>query len=265
MTSDQIAVFVVLFATMTLFVWGRWRYDMVAMSALLASVFLGTVPAERAFAGFGHPAVITVAAVLIISRALQASGVVELLANMLARTRHTTTLQIGATSALTAIFSGFMNNVGALALMLPVAVRNASRSHCRPSMILMPLSFASLLGGLVTLIGTPPNIIIATYRADITGTPFSMFDFMPVGLPIAIVGLLFITLVGWRLIPRRGDDDQHDEGHFPINAYVTQATVPEDSALVGDEIRKIEEICANEVTVMAIIRGRRRMLAPRRK
>ena len=262
MTTQQILVFAVLGATMVAFVWGRWRYDLVAVTALLAAVFLGLVPSEHAFSGFGHPAVITVAAVLIISRALQSSGVVDGLANILARTRHTTTLQIGANNLVTALFSGFMNNVGALALMLPVALRNCSRSHCRPSMLLMPLSFASLLGGLVTLVGTPPNIIIATFRADAVGEPFRMFDFAPVGLPVALVGLAFITFIGWRLLPRNEASDAARDDRFHIDRYVSQATVPADSELVGSLVRRIERVCSNEVSVMAIIRGRRRILAP---
>ncbi len=262
MTAAQATVLVVLLSAMILFVWGRWRYDIVALLALLASVFLGAVPAERAFSGFGHPAVITVAAVLVISRALQASGIVDRLASALAHTRHSIVLQIGATTSLTALFSGFMNNIGALALMLPVALRNASESRCRPSMILMPLSFASLLGGLVTLVGTPPNIIIATFRGQRAGEAFGMFDFMPVGLPVAAVGLLYITLVGWRLVPGARSGAQSTEERFRIDSYIAQATVPESSALVGAQVRKIEQLCADEVTVMAIIRGRRRLLAP---
>ena len=263
MTTEQLTVLVVLAVTMVLFVWGRWRYDVVAVAALLVSVYLGIVPAHHAFYGFGHPAVITVAAVLMISRALQASGVVDLLANLLAKARHNTTIQVGANGFITAVFSGFMNNVGALALMLPVALRNCTTTLCRPGRLLMPLSFASLLGGLVTLIGTPPNIIIATFRADAIGEPFSMFDFTPVGLPVAIAGLLFITLVGWRLIPQRDGGPASGTDRFRIGNYVSQATVPDDSELIGEQVRSVEALCSNEVTVMAIIRGRRRIMAPR--
>ncbi|MDH3595170.1 MAG: SLC13 family permease [Rhodospirillales bacterium] len=262
MTFEQAAVFVVLAAAMALFIWGRWRYDIVAILALLAVVYLGIVPPEAAFSGFGHPAVITVAAVLVISRALQVSGVVNHLARLLAPTRGSTRHQIAATSSLAAVLSAFMNNVGALALMLPVTLRNAYRAGRSPSQVLMPLSFATLLGGLITLIGTPPNIVIATFREQYTGTAFKMFDFAPVGLAVAAVGLVYITTVGWRLIPRHRHGETDENDRFHIEAYITEAIVPEESTLAGEQVRKIEQLCENEVTVMAIIRGKRRVLAP---
>ena len=262
MNVDQLLIIAVLGATMALFIWGRWRYDVVALVALLSTVLLGIVPSDHAFTGFSHPAVITVAAVLIMSRALQASGVVDWLASWLAHTRHTVILQIGATSGLTALLSAFMNNIGALALMLPVALRNVRKSYCRPSMILMPISFASLLGGLVTLIGTPPNIIIATFRADTGGEPFGMFDFTPVGLPVAVAGLGFLAFFGWRLIPHHAAQDESPEERFHIANYIFQATVPASSALIDMQVCEVERACGNEATVMAIIRGRRRILAP---
>jgi di/tricarboxylate transporter len=263
MSTDQALIVTVLALTMALFVWGRWRYDLVAVTALLAATYLGLVPAEHAFAGFGHPAVVTVAAVLMISRALQASGVVDVLAGLLARVPHTATAQVGAHGLVTAVFSAFMNNVGALALMLPVALRNLAGSPWPPSTLLMPLSFASLLGGLVTVIGTPPNIIIATFRAELVGEPFGMFDFTPVGLPVAVAGMLFVTLAGWRLLPRREEQRLSGSERFSLRRYVSQATLPADSPLVGSEVRDIERLCSNEVTVMAIIRGDRRIVAPR--
>ena len=164
MTTDQIILCLILCTTMSLFVWNRWRYDIVAGLALMASVYAGIVPVDHAFDGFAHPAVITVASVLVISRALQSSGIVEYFLRYLAYTRGTVTGQIAANVGVTAVLSGFMNNVGALALMLPVSLRDARKAKRSASTLLMPLSFASLLGGLTTLIGTPPNIIIATFR-----------------------------------------------------------------------------------------------------
>ena len=263
MTTEQNILFAILTATMVLFVWGRWRYDLVALLALLAAVFLGIVPAESAFHGFGHPAVITVAAVLVISYALKNSGVVDVLVKALAPTRHNLLVQIGAASGLTAALSAFMNNVGALALMLPVALRNAQKAGRSPSQVLMPLSFASLLGGLVTLIGTPPNIVIAAFRGQATGSAFDMFDFTPVGLAVAVAGIAFITLVGWRLIPRHRRSPDDDLGNFQIQSYITEAKLPPRSLMVGRSVRYLEQICQNEATVMAIVRGDQRLLAPR--
>ena len=262
MSFDQGITFTIIAATMALFIWGRWRYDLVAVAALLAGVLTEVIPSQHAFMGFGHPAVITVAAVLVLSRALQESGFVDHLANLLARARHSPGLQIGASGGLTALMSAFMNNIGALALMLPVALRNCKASKFGAGTVLMPLSFASLLGGLVTMIGTPPNIIIAAFRADTQGTPFGMFDFTPVGLPVAVIGIIFLSVIGWRLIPHQKSREVSQQDYFHIATYITQATLPANSNLVGSQVRDIEQICENEATVMAIIRGRRRILAP---
>jgi di/tricarboxylate transporter len=220
------------------------------------------VESHDAFAGFGHPAVITVAAVLVIGRALQVSGVVDYLVRFLAPARGSTVRQIAATGALASTLSAFMNNVGALALMLPVTVRNAYRAGRPSSLVLIPLSFATLLGGLVTLIGTPPNIVIASFREEAVGIPFKMFDFTPVGLAVAVVGLLYLATVGWRLVPRDRQGEAEARDLFRIKAYITEARVPEQSPLVGEPVRKVEQLCDNEISVMAIYRGRRRMLAP---
>jgi di/tricarboxylate transporter len=264
MTLEQSILFGIIATTMGLFIWGRLRYDVVAVVALLAAVYFGIVSPEDAFHGFGHPAVITVAAVFIVSRALQISGLVDLLVGVLAPANRNMTLQVGAIGGLAMAFSAFMNNIGALALMLPVALRQALDSRRPPSKILMPLSFATLLGGLVTLIGTPPNIIIAAFRMDVAGEPFAMFDFTPVGLPVALAGLAFITLVGWRLLPvTRAAASAGGQGtRFQIEAYLIESTVPQTSDLVGAQIRDLERLCQNEITVVAIIREGRRLLAP---
>jgi di/tricarboxylate transporter len=259
---EHLYVFGILASAMVLFVWGVWRYDLVAVLALLACVFIGVVPPEQAFHGFGHPAVITVAAVLIISHGLQASGVVDALVRLLARTRRNLRSQIFAGCAVAAALSAFMNNVGALALMLPVVLRNAHRAKRPPSQVLMPLSFATLLGGLVTMIGTPPNIVIATYRESVSGAPFGMFDFAPVGLVLAVVGVLYISLFGWRLIPRKRHRDDPTEDLFQSATYVTEVEVPDGSQLVGRQVRNLESLCENEINIMSIIRPRRKIMAP---
>ena len=264
MIWEQGIVFGILTLTMCFFIWGRFRYDVVAVLALLAAVFLGVVPADHAFAGFGHPAVITVAAVLIISKALQISGMVDLIVDLLRPAGRSTLLQVGTTSGLGLAFSAFMNNIGALALMLPVALRQAARAGRPPSQILMPLSFGTLLGGLITLIGTPPNIIIATFRQEVTGEPFAMFDFTPVGLPVALAGLAFITFIGWRLLPhdRKGKHDANAEVRFAVERYLMESRVPDRSSLIGAQIRDLEILCENEMTVVALIRAGKSFLAP---
>ncbi len=261
MTFDQISILGLLLVTIAMFIWNRWRYDVVAGMALLAAIYLGLVDVDSAFEGFSHPAVITVACVLIISKALQNSGLVDMLLRLLAGTRHSTTGQIIANCGIAGFLSAFMNNVGALALMLPVSIRDAKKAKRRVSKILMPLSFASLLGGLVTLIGTPPNIIIATIRKENLGEPFSMFDFAPVGLVVALCGFLYIVTIGWRLIPvNRQEEVEYDR--FQITQYLTEVHVTQGSALINATVRDVEKIGDNEVTVIAIIRHKRNRLAP---
>ena len=194
MTQPQTTVFAILGTALLLFAWGRWRYDLVAVLALLAVVITGALPIDQAFDGFAHPAVVTVAAVLTISKALQNAGLVDALIRLIAPLHGRENLQLAAQTTATAMLSGIMNNVGALALMLPVALRNAYRDGYAPAKSLMPLAFGSLLGGLVTLIGTPPNIIVSTIRAQQLGAPYLMFDFAPVGGPVAIAGLVFVLL-----------------------------------------------------------------------
>jgi di/tricarboxylate transporter len=262
-TFDQAVVFAILAATLVLFVWGRWRYDLVAVAALLLVFIAGLVPAEQVFLGFGHPAVVTVAAVLVLSRGLLNAGVVDSLSRSLAQVGPRPMLQVATLTGIVVLCSGFMNNVGALALLMPVAVWMSRQSGRSPSLLLMPLAFGSLIGGLITLIGTPPNIIIALFRAE-TGAPaFGMFDFTPVGLGVAMAGLVFITLVGWRLTPRREGQSAPDE-LFEIEDYISEVIVPEGAKVVGRTIFHLTSAMEKktEATVVGLIRGERHIPAP---
>ncbi len=261
-TADQIALFGILGLALLLFAWGRVRYDVVAVLALLAAVVFDLVPAEEAFLGFGHPAVITVAAVLILSRSIGQSGLVEPVARQLQRVSARPTRHVLVLSSLTALLSAFMNNVGAVALVLPVALRSALDAARPPSQILMPISFASLLGGLMTLIGTPPNIIVANVRAAHSGAPFGMFDFTPVGICVALAGLAFIALAGWRLLPFRPEPREQIETLFHIEDYITEIRLPAESAFVGKRIIDLEALAQGNIAVVALVRREDRMLAP---
>ncbi len=268
MTTEQLAAFAIIVASLILFAWGRWRYDIVAMGALVTAVICGLVPSEKAFSGFGDPAVITVAAVLIISQSLQRSGAINVLAASIARLPSNSVVQIGALTFTVAVLSAFMNNVGALALMLPVAIRAAQSSDLPPSRVLMPIAFGSLLGGLATLIGTPPNIIISSYRAEILGKSFGegggfgMFDFAPVGAAAALVGIVFIVLIGYRLIPHREGADTGLEDLMQIEEYVTELEVPEESPLIGKPVRELVVLADGDISVVAVLRGGEKELAP---
>lgn len=253
MTPEQITISCILTITLVLFAWGKYRHDIVAMFCLIMGVVAGVVPSEQAFTGFGHAAVITVAAVLIISHALKNAGVVNVIASYLTPFTDNLYIHIASLTAVVTVASAFMNNVGALALMLPVAIATANQANRSPALVLMPLAFGSILGGMTTLIGTPPNIIIASYRAEINGgQPFSMFDFSAVGLVVATLGLVFITLVGWRLIPSDRSSKDGSKALFEISHYLTEIEINPDSPFVDQLITEIDELNSEPIDVIGM-------------
>lgn len=258
---DQLIVFITLGIALVLFAWGKVRHDIVALIALFLLVIAGIVPKDHAFTGFAHPAVVTVAAVLIISRALMNSGLIDVIASWMLKIGKKLIVQIFTLTIVVAVASAFMNNVGALAILMPVALYLARKSGNAPSYILMPVAFGSLLGGMTTLIGTPPNIIIATFRGDEFGAAFGMFDFSPVGVGVAIVGIAFISLVGWRLLPkRRGEASPEDL--FQIEDYITEVRVTKDSKLKGQAAKEIQKLTDADIRILGLIRNKRRIHAP---
>jgi di/tricarboxylate transporter len=259
-TQPQIVILVILVAMMALFLWGRWRHDVIALAALLACVFTGLVPAQEAFAGFGHPAVITVACVLILSQGLQRSGAVDALASFILPASAGPLVTLAALTVLATLLSGFMNNIGALALLMPIAIQVAARQNVPPGRVLMPLAFGSILGGMTTLIGTPPNLIVSSFRAEVVGDSFAMFDFTPVGLAVAVAGVLFILLVGWRLVPSR--ERAGVEG-FETGAYLTEARVLEKSKVAGKTLVEIgDALVKADAQVVALVRNDVRIPIP---
>ncbi len=261
MSTDQYIVFLTLVFALVMFIWGKWRYDIVALMSLLIATITGIVPTADAFAGFGHPAVITVAAVLVISRGMINSGLIDSITNQLYKIGPNITLQITALTLSVAAISAFMNNVGALAIMLPVALQMARKNGHPPSLFLMPIAFGSLLGGLTTMMGTPPNIIIALARAEYTGEPFRLFDFAPVGIVVALAGILFITLVGWRLLPKRKGQGSMD-ALFHIEDYTTEVLVTKNSTIAGDRIADLARFHDIEINIIGIARGKHKIAYP---
>ncbi|WP_439503915.1 SLC13 family permease [Methylophaga sp.] len=263
MTTDQIIIFAVLATTLGLFIWDKLRYDVVAVLALLAVALTGLIPADDVFSGLGHPAVVTVAAVLILGQALVNAGVVDVIARQLTRVGSHPTIQMAALTVTVAVCSGFMNNVGALALLMPVAIWMSRQSGHSPSMFLMPLAFGSLLGGCLTLIGTPPNIIIASYRAQTDSPAFGMFDFLPVGAAVTIVGVIFLVLFGRLLTPKREASNSEEE-LFEISSYLSELTVPEQSDYSGRSLMDLVAAVEDEadITVLALLRGEERFNTP---
>lgn len=262
-TLAQATVILVIAASMLAFLHGRWRHDAIALAALLTLVVTGVVPATTAFAGFAHPAVVTVAAVLVISRALINSGLIDRLAAVLGRLGNNLHVQRIALTLLVTLCSGFMNNVGALAILMPIALQVARRVGQPASQFLMPMAFGSLLGGLMTSIGTPANLIVANFRSRAGGEPFALFDFLPVGAGVAAAGLLFMWTVGWRLLPvRKGEND---EPLFELDEYLTELRVPEGNAFVERSIGELEDAADAEVLIVGLVRGTRRAPAPGRR
>ncbi|HGG05584.1 MAG TPA: SLC13 family permease [Aliiroseovarius sp.] len=260
MTSDQIILFSLFGAVFALLLWGRFRYDLVAFTALMAGVVLGVVPTKNAFDGFGHPATLVVALVLVVSAGLVRSGAVFLITRTLVDASRSLGAHIALMGAIGGILSAFMNNVAALALLMPVDIQTARKAGRKPGLSLMPLSFATILGGMVTLIGTPPNIIIASIRQDALGEPFAMFDFAPVGGLTALAGLIFVAVIGWRLIPQSDSSKDHADPMEEFSHYVAELTVPEGSRLIGKRLAELSgDAEKNDVAILGLIRdGKRR-------
>ena len=259
MTTDQIILFTLFGAVFALLLWGRFRYDLVAFAALMVAVVLGVVPSSDAFAGFGHPATLVVALVLIVSAGLMRSGAVFLITRTLVDSSRGLGPHITIMGAVGGVLSAFMNNVAALALLMPVDIQTARKAGRAVGLTLMPLSFATILGGMVTLIGTPPNIIIASIREEALGEPFKMFDFAPVGGVAAIAGLAFVALVGWRLIPDRAGRGAGSIAE-DFAQYVAELTFPEDSPFVGARVGELYEIAdKSDVAILGLVQdGKRR-------
>ncbi|RYD64323.1 MAG: SLC13 family permease [Verrucomicrobiaceae bacterium] len=261
MTHSQTLAFVILGGTMILFLWGKLRYDLVALVALLASLIAGTVPPEKAFTGFSDDIVIIVGSALVVSGAVARSGIIETglrwVGGRVVRLQWQLTVLVGSVT----ILSALVKNVGALAMLIPAALRMAKKSHTSPSVFLMPMSFGSLLGGLITLIGTSPNIIVSRVREQLTGQSFGMFDYAPVGIGLSVAGLVFLHF-GYRLLPadRRSATTMGEV--VDIQDYTTEATVAEDSPAVGTTAAEFILSNEREIKITAILRGDRRESVP---
>jgi di/tricarboxylate transporter len=259
MSFDQTALVVVLAATLALFISERVRYDLVALAALLVSVLLGLIEPGVAFAGFANDAVITVAAVLVMSQALARSGAVDAVAAPLLKMATRPVALLAGLCVIGALLSSFMNNVGALALLMPIALAGARKGGYSPALLLMPLSFATLLGGTTTLIGTPPNLLMADLAERLRGEAFTMFEFAPVGAAITVAGIAFMVAIGWRFLPRRREGTKSATELFDVGHYVTEAKLPAKSNLIGKTIREFEDASGDGAIVLALVHGDTRL------
>ena len=260
MTQDQGMLFGLLFFVFVFLVWGRWRYDLVAFVALLIALLTGLVPKELAFSGFGHPATIIIALVLVVSRGLSNSGAIELVARYAIDASRKLATHITIMAGFAAALSAIMNNVAALALLMPVDMQAAKKAGRSPSLSLMPLSFASILGGMITMIGTPPNIVVAEFRGEALGESYRMFDFAPVGLACAIVGVAYVALIGWRLLPSERQSSDAGKELFELADYIVEVRVPEGSSVIGKRVRELDDKAEkSDVQVIGLIRRGRRL------
>ncbi len=259
MTNDQIYLFSLFGFVFALLIWGKIRYDLVAFGALVIAVIGGFVSPDEAFSGFGHPAVVIIALVLIVSRGLLNAGAVEMISGIVLSVNRPLPLHIGIMSVIGAALSAVINNVAALALLMSLDIEAADKAKRAATLSLMPLSFATILGGMITLIGTPPNIVIAQYRERALGESFGIFDFAPVGLCVAVIGILFVATIGWRLIPNRerpgnihGDDD--------TGLYVAEAEVSEESTSSGLKVKELQPLAEqHDISVLGLIRRGKRL------
>ncbi len=257
-------ILILLFITMILFIWGRFRYDIVALISLTIAVAIGAVPYHLVYSGLSNPAVITVACVMVISQTITNSGVLSPLIHAFDKFNYYPVIHIGLLTLITAVFSAFMNNVGALGLMMPIAIQSAIDAKRSPALYLMPIALGSAMGGLTTVIGTPPNLLISSYRAENTsiGHPFAMFDFSYCGFWIALIGVIFIAFIGWRLIPKR-KNLSHTEEIFEIEDYITELKITEKSKLDNASIHEFESMLDSDYRVLGIIRNQRKRLVVR--
>lgn len=260
MTIDQIILFGLIVLIFAFLIWGRFRYDLVAFAALVVAYFAGVIPKGQVFSGFGHPAVVIIALVLVVSRGLLRSGAIEMLSRRVLDASRGLQAHIGIMAGIAAVLSSMMNNVAALALLMPVDVQAARKAKRSPALTLMPLSFASILGGMVTLIGTPPNIVIATFREDALGEPYQMFDFAPVGAVVAVIGVIFVTLVGWRLIPVERSRHDTAEELGDLADYIAEAKVKDSADVIGEALRELGPLAdENDVALLGLVRRGKRL------
>jgi len=258
MSTDQILAFTVIGVMMAVFIWDRFRYDIVACCALVAAVAVGIVPIEEAFSGFSDDIVIIVGSALVVSAAVARSGIVDIAIKKFFPNLSSVRAQLALLMIVVAVMSAFIKNIGALAIMMPVAFQFSRRSGVSPSKYLMPMAFSALLGGLMTQIGTSPNIVVSQLRADLTGTPFTMFDFTPVGVILTLVGVTFLMFFHW-LVPSRTKQNSSIEDAVEIANYTSEATVPAQSPIAGRPLSELLKLGDGEVLATAVLRGTTRM------
>lgn len=245
------------------FISGRARFDIVALAGLMVLVITGIIAPQKAFSGFASPAVATVICVMILTYSINQSGLIEWMLKTIIPSVKNFRRYLLTMCCLTAFLSAFMNNVGALALMMPATISSCKKEQVSLSLVLMPLAFASVLGGMTTAIGTPPNLLIASYRQKAIGHTFKMFDYTPVGLTVAFFGVLFVGLVGWWFLPKNRPSSGTDEAQFDIKNYITEIKINDDAEIIESTVKQLREMVESDFEVLGIIRGKQKKLVLR--
>lgn len=258
MTTQQILAFAVIAAMMAVFIWDRFRYDVVACCALVLAVALGVVPTDQAFSGFSDDIVIIVGSALVVSAGVARSGIVDLAIKKFFPNLDTLHTQLALLMIVVAVLSAFIKNIGALAIMMPVAFQFAKKSGASPSKYLMPMAFSALLGGLMTQIGTSPNIVVSRIREELTGQSFTMFDFTPMGVILCLVGITFLLFFHW-LVPSRTKENNSIEEAVEIKNYTSEVTVTAQSTVLEKRLGELLKLGDSEVIANAVLRGTARM------
>ncbi len=253
LTAEQAIAIAIVVGMLGFFIWDRWRYDVVALGALLTAIVAGVVPNDKAFVGFSDQVIIVIAAVLVVSKSIARSGILDRVARRMLKGINSPSLQVGGLAAAVALMSAFVKNVGTLGIFMPIAIQVARRSKLSPSIYLMPLAFASLIGGTITQIGTSPNLLISTVRTDMGGEPFGLFDYAWVGFPLTILTVIFLSF-GWRLLPKDRRAAPSADEAFSIDDYTTELVIGESSPLAGKTIGDLEAAGGREIVVVAVAR-----------
>lgn len=250
--NEQYIISILFIILIFLFIWGKFRYDAVALIVLALFVILGIIEPQQAFVGLGHPAVITVALVLLISKGLEKSGFISFIGNFFQRIIKSEIQFIVILCFVATFLSSFMNNIGAMAMLLPITLAICQNMNWNPSKFLMPLAFASILGGMNTKIGTPPNIIISEIRGDYLNSDFNFFDFSYIGLPVSIMGVLFVVFIGWKFIPLRSINSKNNP-LIKLDNYLVEMIIDQDSPLIDKRAYEFRQMLDVDTSLMGFI------------
>jgi len=265
-TLGMLLVFAIIVVTLVLFATEPVPIDITAISVMVVLMVLepltGVTPADG-ISGFANPATITVLAMFILSAGVQQTGVIQLLGQkVVAVTRESQSRQLLATMGLVSPISGFINNTAAVAILLPMVTDLAEEGRTSPSKLLIPLSYASMFGGMLTVIGTSTNILASSLSADLIGHPFSMFEFTQLGAVVTVVGVVYLATVGHRLLPARIQPAEDLTAEFRMSNYLTEVVVRPDSPIVGRTVEEVLDETVFDADILQIIRGDAVFLEP---